>query len=236
MSALANLLCRKDIVDKLNGISEKFLAESEQIICSKEKADSYPAVDERNLAERLAKVSALVNEFVDFHPQMAPEIYHDSTVQGSGYLWRWGKIKIGISDMAEDRIDAAIAHEYSHFIQWIKDYTVFQWGVFGALSEGFAMGVELQIARVISKDKNDTNYLIRIVEDTRNYLDAFLFNAKSGMPQEDEEKWRYKYGTASFLLAEDMHGDAIYRRILRSSNPYRFLLGLLDGIVNLEGK
>lgn len=228
MNALSSLFYRKDIIENINRISDKFLVELESIYSSKDIFRRYPFVDETELPERLTKVVAKVNEFVDFHPQIMPQIGYIKSVSGSGYSSRQKKLMIGMSDMAEECIESIIAHEYCHHLQMIKSYTAFQWNIFEALVEGFALGVELQMARILSKEKNDTNYLRRNVKDIDYYLNVVLFHAKSGMPMKDEEEWCYHYGAAAFLLAEKMYGTGIYKEIIHSDKPYDLLVEMLS--------
>ncbi|MBU2637403.1 MAG: hypothetical protein KJ955_00330 [Nanoarchaeota archaeon] len=188
-----------------------------------------PAVEERLLGERLACVAGKINDLLDIHPQL-PGIEYNRSYRETTYDKNRRCILLCYQDIPLLEVDAAIAHEYCHYLQHHVSGRAEQWAFHAELKEGFARGIELIIARQTAKEKGNNHFSKKAIEIAASDMEIFLkqYNNRQAMPAGQKA---YSLGVTAMLVAESMHGNMIYRRLIKSTRPYRLLEGFLLGAV-----
>lgn len=216
----------------------------DELLSIRDDVDS--PLEERALRPLLVEVAGEVNSLLDSNFGL-PSIICDSMQKSSGYLPSKMEIQIGHGEMLLNDIYALIAHEFMHHVAKICWNPGSDWYRNRALEEGMARGVEMKIAGIYSLKFDSSSFkkkaLMRICKDLTEFMGKLNGNERSANKGADpgldsfnfseENLGKYKYGTSALLLAERMHGDIVYRRLIKSTRPYRLLVGFLSGDVKL---
>lgn len=223
-------------------IKSIFRAREDELWAIEKSVDS--PLDEKALQPLLEEVAAEVNLLLDSNFAL-PSIVPDCNDEYSGYLP--GKISIGYGEMLLNNIYSIIAHEYMHHVAKLCLDSGRNWYRSKALEEGMARGIELKIAELYSTKLDSSCFKKKPLQLACNDM-AMLIDKANGkkMPgqlsmdpflqsinRKDEDIMKYAFGTSALLLAERMHGDIVYRRLIKSTRPYRLLVGFLSGDARL---
>ena len=139
------------------------------------------------------------------------------------------QIKIGIA--REATVPCIIAHEYTHFLQ--KTRTQLNFKSNNPIIEGHARGVEQAIARLHSEQSdNPAHQYDTLCRVARELKQAYLYITRTaGIHQRKSLRdapsphvgWihrilahHYSMGTAAMSIAEALHGDQVYRNVMRN--------------------
>lgn len=221
-------------------IKSMFRAREDELLSIETSVDS--PLEERALRPLLEEVAGEVNSLLDANFGL-PSIIKDETQEKSGYLN--GQIGVGYNEMFLNDIYAIISHEYMHHIAKLCIASGSDWNQSKALEEGMARGVELKIADLYAEKLDSACFkrkaLLRVLKDMAMLIDKAAGKQRPAKLTSDpmldffdvkEENFgKYKYGTSALLLAEHMHGDIVYKRLVKSMRPYRLLVGFLSGEV-----
>lgn len=228
---LPDILRKPELLEIARKVHVKLEEESREI--NKLKPLWLPAIDDNLLETHLASVAERVNNILDIYPPL-PKIEYNYFSQKTVYKPKEKCISLCYEDMPYFEVDAAIAHEYCHHIQHHVSGNAPGWHYYRELKEGFARGIELIVARQIAKERDNLRFSESAVDHAESELEIFLkkYAEITNRKIMEDSGNAYILGVTAFLVAEYMHSDKIYKRLIKSTRPYRLLFGFLEGKVN----
>lgn len=189
------------------------------------RREGYKLRDE-GLRLKLVEVAGAVDNILGTSAEL-PGIIPDLDITFSDYTR--SLIRISNGDSFEKEAVSSIAHEYSHHLQCLSPLLV--WKHCGALTEGFARGIELMIGRKYADKTKDLRYKRGALENVIGNMNYFLGTGRFPVNPENakrrEDSLKYVYGSTAFMIAQEIHGEGIYRELINHYDPHGRLCEIL---------